>query len=292
MQILPVKKFDLPSFGADCPTWLYARSPTKPTIRINWQSYERRSLRECARQIYDASGKPWGKQVLTLRGIKMTAREMRETAGKLLQYVDVENPGNRTARSDYYLANTKGLPREHLPEKKKLIPMATACRSAYQAGQWIVRPQNSAIQMMRKIIYLYSQMNAVENFADGITWRIICCGQSQTFRIAITTSWDRKVLTPFSFSIIGTYRPSRRGLQQKRLRTVKKGYAQWSGRYPLFGERKCPSRKTQWKRNSPQIKMATWRKWSMFRAAKRRKPQASRLIDFQEGVEDSPSLRL
>ncbi len=42
----------------------------------------------------------------------MTAQEMRETAGKLLQYVDVENPQvTERQEVDYYLANTKGLPR-------------------------------------------------------------------------------------------------------------------------------------------------------------------------------------
>ena len=78
-------------------------------------------------QIYDASGKPLvenvGKQVLTFtRDRKMTAQEMRETAGKLLQYVDVENPQvTERQEVDYYLANTKVHQEvvEHLPEKKK-----------------------------------------------------------------------------------------------------------------------------------------------------------------------------
>ncbi len=40
----------------------------------------------------------------------------------------------------------------------------------YQAAVDSIDPfKNSAIQMMKKIIYLYSQMNAVENFATGIT---------------------------------------------------------------------------------------------------------------------------
>ena len=111
-------------------------------------------------QIYDASGKPLvenvGKQVLTFtRDRKMTAQEMRETAGKLLQYVDVENPQvTERQEVDYYLANTKVYQEvvEHLPEKRNLIPMATACRKPrFIKRQWIVSTlQNSAIQMMRK----------------------------------------------------------------------------------------------------------------------------------------------
>ena len=55
-------------------------------------------------QIYDASGKPLvenvGKQVLTFtRDRKMTAQEMRETAGKLLQYVDVDDPTNNSPKN-------------------------------------------------------------------------------------------------------------------------------------------------------------------------------------------------
>ena len=64
-----------------------------------------------------------GKQVLTFtRDRKMTAQEMRETAGKLFQYVDVENPQvTERQEVDYYLANTKVYQEvvEHLPEKKK-----------------------------------------------------------------------------------------------------------------------------------------------------------------------------
>ena len=69
------------------PDLAICRSLTKPTIRINWQSYEKTVKQGSVRgQIYDASGKPLvenvGKQVLTFtRDRKMTAQEMRETAG-------------------------------------------------------------------------------------------------------------------------------------------------------------------------------------------------------------------
>ena len=85
-------------FWCWCPTWLYA---------ITHQAYYTDKLAKATKktvkqggsvrgQIYDASGKPLvenvGKQVLTFtRDRKMTAQEMRDS-GKLLQYVDVENP--------------------------------------------------------------------------------------------------------------------------------------------------------------------------------------------------------
>ena len=84
---------------------------------------------------------------------------MRETAGKLLQYVDVENPQvTERQEVDYYLANTKVYQEvvEHLPEKRNLIPMAAACRKPrFIKRQWIVSTlQNSAIQMMRKRLFI------------------------------------------------------------------------------------------------------------------------------------------
>ena len=221
-------------------------------------------------QIYDASGKPLvenvGKQVLTFtRDRKMTAQEMRETAGKLLQYVDVENPQvTERQEVDYYLANTKVYQEvvEHLPEKNEIwIPMATACRKPrFIKRQWIVSTlQNSAIQMMRKkIIYLYSQMNAVENFATGIiTTQALGAEQIATIAadsqdlpgIAITTSWDRKVLDTPLASIIGNVSTEQAGLPAEEVEDyVKKGYALNDRVGTSYLEKEyenCPSRQTQ-----------------------------------------------
>ena len=116
-------------------------------------------------QIYDASGKPLvenvGKQVLTFtRDRKMTAQEMRETAGKLLQYVDVENPQvTERQEVDYYLANTKVYQEvvEHLPEKKKFDTDGNRLPEAkiYQAAVDSIDLQNSAIRMMRKRLSIF-----------------------------------------------------------------------------------------------------------------------------------------
>ena len=104
-------------------------------------------------QIYDATGKPLvenvGKQVLTFtRDRKMTAQEMRETAGKLLQYVDVENPKvTERQEVDYYLANTTTC-----LTKRNLILMGIVCpKPRFIKQPWIVLTlQNLAIQMMKK----------------------------------------------------------------------------------------------------------------------------------------------
>ena len=100
-------------------------------------------------------------------------------------------------------------------------------------------------------------MNAVENFATGIiTTQALGAEQIATIAadsqdlpgIAITTSWDRKVLDTPLASIIGNVSTEQAGLQQKRLKIMsKKAMLSMTGWYLLFGERirKCPSRQTQ-----------------------------------------------
>ncbi len=197
-------------------------------------------------QIYDASGKPLvenvGKQVLTFtRDRKMTAQEMRETAGKLLQYVDVENPQvTERQEVDYYLANTKVYQEvvEHLPEKKKFDTDGNRLPEAkiYQAAVDSIDPSKLGYtDDEKKIIYLYSQMNAVENFATGIiTTQALGAEQIATIAadsqdlpgIAITTSWDRKVLDTPLASIIGNVSTEQAGLPAEEVEDyVKKGYA-------------------------------------------------------------------
>ena len=107
--------------------------------------------------------KKWENKSLPLHDRKMTAQEMRETAGKLLQYVDVENPQvTERQEVDYYLANTKVYQEvvEHLPEKKKFDTDGKPCRKPrFIKRQWIV----STLQKLgytddeKKIIYLIAR---------------------------------------------------------------------------------------------------------------------------------------
>ena len=206
-------------------------------------------------QIYDASGKPLvenvGKQVLTFtRDRKMTAQEMRETAGKLLQYVDVENPQvTERQEVDYYLANTKVYQEvvEHLPEKKKFDTDGNRLPEAkiYQAAVDSIDPSKLGYtDDEKKIIYLYSQMNAVENFATGIiTTQALGAEQIATIAadsqglpgIAITTSWDRKVLDTPLASIIGNVSTEQAGLPAEEVEDyVKKVMLSMTGLVPLI----------------------------------------------------------
>ena len=220
-------------------------------------------------QIYDASGKPLvenvGKQVLTFtRDRKMTAQEMRETAGKLLQYVDVENPQvTERQEVDYYLANTK------------------------------------VYQDEKKIIYLYSQMNAVENFATGIiTTQALGAEQIATIAadsqdlpgIAITTSWDRKVLDTPLASIIGNVSTEQAGLPAEEVEDyVKKGYA-LNDRVGTSYLEKEYENVLQGKRSEKEIlldKNGNMEKVvDVSKGAKGENLKLSIDLDFQKGVED------
>ena len=144
-----------------------------------------------------------------------------------MQYVDVEDPQvTERQEVDYYLANTKVYQEvvEHLPEKKKYDTDGNRLPEAkiYQAAVDSIDPSKLGYtDDEKKIIYLYSQMNAVENFATGIiSTKALGAEQiatitadSQDFPgIAITTSWDRKVLDTPLASIIGNVSTEQAGL--------------------------------------------------------------------------------
>ena len=76
------------SFGTGASSWSRYRvcGRSDPVSYTHLDVYKRQVF-------HDPLVENVGKQVLTFtRDRKMTAQEMRETAGKLLQYVDVENP--------------------------------------------------------------------------------------------------------------------------------------------------------------------------------------------------------
>ncbi len=151
-------------------------SLTKPTIRINWQKLRKRRSNKgyCGARIYDASGKPLvenvGKQVWLLRGIVKWQPKIRETAGKLLQYVDVENPQvTERQEVDYYLANTKVIRKRSWSTWEKEIwyrwqrlPEA----KIYQAAVDSIDPSKLGfLQMMRKRSFI--------SIARWMRWRIL-----------------------------------------------------------------------------------------------------------------------
>ena len=197
-------------------------------------------------QIYDASGKPLvenvDKQVLSFtRSNKFTAAQMRQTAQALLSYVGVSNPQvTKRQEVDFYLANTdvyqevvSKLPKEHridtdgnpLPEAK-----------IYQYAVDSIDPAKLGYtDEEKKAIYLFSQMNAVENFASAtIVTDPMSEEQVTSVRdhlkefpgFEVITGWDRKVADTPLASIIGSVSTEQAGLPAEEVDDyVKKGYA-------------------------------------------------------------------
>lgn len=197
-------------------------------------------------QIYDAAGKPLVentvKQVVSFtRNNKMTAAELKETAKKLLTYVNVTSP-NLTDRqiADYYLADQDVYKKtvESLPSDKRLdsdgnrLSEATLYNNAVES---IDVSQLNYTDDQKKEIYLFSQLNAVGNFATGTIVTdplndsqvaVIASISKEMPGISISTSWDRKVLETSLSSIVGSVSSEKAGLPAEEAEAyLKKGYS-------------------------------------------------------------------
>lgn len=197
-------------------------------------------------QIYDAAGKPLVentvKQVVSFtRNNKMTAAELKETAKKLLTYVNVTSP-NLTDRqiADYYLADQDVYKTtvESLPSDKRLdsdgnrLSEATLYNNAVES---IDVSQLNYTDDQKKEIYLFSQLNAVENFATGTISTdalndtqvaLVASASKELPGISISTSWDRKVLDTSLSSIVGSVSSEKSGLPAEEVDAyLKKGYS-------------------------------------------------------------------
>ena len=197
-------------------------------------------------QIYDATGKPLVentiKQVVSFtRTNKMTAAELKETAKKLLTYVNVSSP-NLTDRqiADYYLADQEiykkivdTLPRDkRLDSDGNLLSEATLYNNAVES---VDVSQLNYTDDQKKEIYLFSQLNAVENFATGTVATdsltdtqiaLIASASKNLPGISISTSWDRKVLDTSLSSIVGSVSSEKAGLPAEEADAyLKKGYS-------------------------------------------------------------------
>lgn len=197
-------------------------------------------------QIYDATGKPLVentiKQVVSFtRTNKMTAAELKETAKKLLTYVNVSSP-NLTDRqiADYYLADQEiykkivdTLPRDkRLDSDGNLLSEATLYNNAVDS---VPTSQLNYTEDEKKEIYLFSQLNAVGNFATGTIATdplndsqvaVIASISKEMPGISISTSWDRKVLETSLSSIVGSVSSEKAGLPAEEAEAyLKKGYS-------------------------------------------------------------------
>ena len=197
-------------------------------------------------QIYDASGKPLventTKQVVTFtRDNKLTAEEIRETAQKLLQYVSVSDlKVTERQEVDYYLADNKVYREvvEKLPKEEKFDTDGNRLPEAkiYKAAAESIDPsQLGYTDEEKRIIALFSQMNAVPNFSTGtIQTDDLTTEQVATIAsigkelpgISISTSWNRKVLETSLASIVGQISTEKTGLPAEEADDyVKKGYS-------------------------------------------------------------------
>ena len=197
-------------------------------------------------EIYDASGKPLVentlKQVVSFtRSNKMTAKDLKEIASQLLGYVSISSP-NLTERqlADYYLADPEIYKKtvEALPSEKRLDSDGNRLSESELYNNAVDSVQASQLNYTedeKKEIYLFSQLNAVGNFATGTIVTdaltdtqiaLIASASKQLPGISISTSWDRKILETSLSSIVGSVSSEKAGLPAEEADAyLKKGYS-------------------------------------------------------------------
>ena len=197
-------------------------------------------------EIYDASGKPLVentvKQVVSFtRNNKMTAADLKETAKKLLAYVGVTSPTLTDRQlADYYLADQDVYKKavESLPREKRLDSDGNQLSESELYNNTVESIDPSQLTYSddeKKEIYLFSQLNAVGNFATGTIATdsltdtqiaLIASASKNLPGISISTTWDRKVLETSLSSIVGSVSGEKAGLPAEEADTyIKKGYS-------------------------------------------------------------------
>lgn len=197
-------------------------------------------------EIYDAAGKPLVqntvKQVVSFtRSNKMTAADLKDISKKLLDYVTVTSPELTDRQmADYYLADTEVYKKtvEALPKDKRYDSDGNQLSESElynNAAESIAANQLNYSDDEKKAIYLFSQLNSVENFATGniqtdpltdTQVALIASASKKLPGISISTSWDRKVLETSLSSIVGTVSSEKSGLPAEEVDAyLKKGYS-------------------------------------------------------------------
>ena len=197
-------------------------------------------------EIYDAAGKPLVentvKQVVAFtRSNKMTAADLKDISAKLLTYVTVSSP-DLTERqiADYYLADPAVYKKtvEALPKDKRFDSDGNQLSESdlyNNAVESVSSSQTNFTEDEKKAIYLFSQLNAVGNFATGniqtdplsdTQVALIASASKELPGISISTSWDRKVLETSLASIVGSVSSEKSGLPAEEVDAyLKKGYS-------------------------------------------------------------------
>lgn len=197
-------------------------------------------------QIYDATGKPLventTKQVVTYtRDNRLTAGEIRATAQKLLTYVSVSDTEVTDRQEvDYYLADSAVYQEvvEKLPKDKKFDTDGNRLPESkiYKAAAESIDPkQLGYTDEEKKAIVLFSQMNAISNFATGTIQTdpltteqvaVLASSSKELPGISVSTGWDRKVLDTSLASIVGNISTEKTGLPAEEVDDyLKKGYS-------------------------------------------------------------------
>lgn len=197
-------------------------------------------------EIYDAAGKPLVqntvKQVVSFtRSNKMTAADLKDISKKLLTYVTVTSPELTDRQmADYYLADAETYKKtvEALPKDKRYDSDGNQLSESElynNAANSIAANQMDYSEDEKKAIYLFSQLNSVENFATGniqtdpltdTQVALIASASKKLPGISISTSWDRKVLETSLSSIVGTVSSEKSGLPAEEVDAyLKKGYS-------------------------------------------------------------------
>ena len=204
------------------------------------------TTRSARGEIYDASGKPLvkntAKQVVSFtRNNKVTANDLKDIAKKLLGYVNLTSLYVTDRQlADYYLADPEIYKQtvEALPKDKRLNSDGNQLSESElynNAVESIQTNQFNYTDDEKKEIYLFSQLNAVENFATGTILTddltdtqiaLIASSSKELPGISISTSWDRKVLETSLSSIVGSVSSEKAGLPAEEADAyIKKGYS-------------------------------------------------------------------
>ena len=142
--------------------------------------------------------------------------------------------------ADYYLADTEVYKKtvEALPKDKRYDSDGNQLSESElynNAAESIATNQLNYSDDEKKAIYLFSQLNSVENFATGniqtdpltdTQVALIASASKKLPGISISTSWDRKVLETSLSSIVGTVSSEKSGLPAEEVDAyLKKGYS-------------------------------------------------------------------